>query len=101
MIRVDPTLWETMLQVHMEMKMVDTPNPYPGWVRRFHVGHYPGTFPPVEPANALLRSVMASLDGTNNVLSAGWNLQPTSFGSVHIIDSISGSFYRLRCQDVA
>lgn len=90
-IKVDPTLWETMLQVHMELKLVDTPNPYPGWIRRFHVGHYPGTFPPVEPTNALLRSVRASINGINNVLSAGWNNQPTSFGSVHIIDTIPGS----------
>lgn len=87
-ISVDPELWQTLEQVHMELKIVDTENPYPGWVRRFHVGHYPGLFPPVEPTNALLKSVGATINGTNNVLSAGWNLQPTSMGSVHIVNAL-------------
>lgn len=90
-ITVDPTLWETVEQVHMELKIVDTPNPYEGWVRRFHVGHYPGLFPPVQPTNALMKSVGAPINGSNTLLSAGWNVQPTSFGSVHIVNGVPGS----------
>jgi choline dehydrogenase len=94
-ISVEPTLWETVEQVHCMLKLVDTENPYPGWVRRFHIGHYPGLFPPVEPTNALLKSVGASINGVNNVLSAGWNEQPTSFGSVHIINALPHSMPKL------
>lgn len=90
-ISVDPTVWKPGHQIQMELQIVDTPNPYPNWVRRFHVGLYPGTFPPVEPTNALLKSVGAAIDGANNYLSGGWNVQPTSSGSVHIVNAVPGS----------
>ncbi len=90
-ISVDPSVWNPFHQIQMELKIVDTPNPYPNWVRRFHVGMYPGLFPPVEPTNALLKCVGASIDGSNNYLSGGWNVQPTSSGTVHIVSNVPGS----------
>jgi len=90
-ISVDPTVWNPFHQIQMELKVVDTPNPYPDWIRRFHIGFYPGLFSPVEPTNALLKCVGASIDGSNNYLSGGWNVQPTSSGTVHVVDNVPGS----------
>lgn len=91
LISVDPSVWDPYHQIQMELQIVDTPNPYPDWVRRFHIGIYPGTFPPIQPTNALLKSVGAALNGENNYLSGGWNLQPTSAGSVHVVNNVPGS----------
>lgn len=91
---VDSSVW-SQTQIHAHMQLINEPNPYTNMLRRFHVGFYPGTFPPLQPTNAMWSAYGLPTNGVNTYLAAGWNMQPLWDGDVHIQDMVPGSMPKI------